>query len=106
MEIEEAEEKARQNINEVFVVVRLMAEGSDWKRDSGETLAQWVERTFRQKQKPSTAILEEFMKRILSIRDEARRLMQKAYAGYPVDRRDISDHSFRLDELVRDIKKA
>lgn len=30
---------------EVYECVRLRAEGSDWKRDSGETLAAWVWRT-------------------------------------------------------------
>jgi hypothetical protein len=35
------------NNQSLYIVVRLAAEGSDWKRDQGETLSAWAERTLR-----------------------------------------------------------
>ncbi len=38
---------ASEHVEDVYLAVRIAAEGSDWKRDSGETLAAWVDRTLR-----------------------------------------------------------
>lgn len=34
-------------LEDLWTAVRLAAEGSDWKRDQGETLTAWAQRTLR-----------------------------------------------------------
>lgn len=46
-------------------------------------------------------IPEPLLARLISIRDEAKQLYMKAYDGRPVERMDLNDHAFRLEELVK-----
>lgn len=42
-----ARAESPEHVEDVYLAVRIAAERSNWKRDSGETLAQWVDRTFK-----------------------------------------------------------
>lgn len=39
-----------QRLTSLFMAVRLQAEGSDWRRDDGETLEQWVVRALKDRE--------------------------------------------------------
>lgn len=63
-----ASERSNENREEIWSSVRLLAEGSDWKRDQGETLGEWAWRTIKKAQSARSgagerdAIIEECAK--------------------------------------------
>jgi hypothetical protein len=53
-------------MEDLWTVVRLAAEGSDWKRDQGETLCAWAQRRLRSGYVPRETVIEECAKYIES----------------------------------------
>lgn len=55
-------------LEDLWTVVRLAAEGSDWKRDSGESLTAWAQRTLKRRSEADQrdAVLEEAAQAVAS----------------------------------------